>query len=488
MPNKEFQTDRRKELVDPRLMLAAIVESTDDAIISKLLDGTITSWNRAAEKLFGYTADEMIGESVLILVPPALDTEEREIQNKVRAGQRLESYSTERVDKQGHAKHVAVTISPIYDENNLVIGASSIIRDDTARQASEEVRAKLAAIVESSDDAIIGKNLRGIITSWNAGAERLFGYTAAEMLGQSVLKLIPTHLHDEEPAFLRLLVANQRIDHFETQRLTSSGKLIDVSLTISPIRDGRGTVIGASKIARDITERKLTQVALMQAEKLSVTGRMAAALAHEVNNPLQSIADLAFLLTNEPSLDDEARKYAKLLLSEISRASDITRKTLSFYRASTKPASVNVSEVLDDVVDLHRPRLNTIRVVRDFDKSASVWGFAAELRQVFLNLLLNAVDAIGLTGEIRLRLRTAKERVTISVSDDGCGIPWQARRKIFQPFFTTKDSKGNGLGLWVSKGIVEKHEGWIRMRSSCSPIRHGTTFLVTFPKHTVLEG
>ena len=159
----------------------------------------------------------------------------------------------------------------------------------------------------------------------------MFGYTASEMIGQSVLKLIPEHLQEQEPAFLKSLVANQRIDHFETQRVTKSGAIVDVSLTISPIRDPSGTVIGASKIARDISERKRTQRALIEAEKLTAAGRMAATLAHEVNNPLQIMEGLAYLLTVEASLDDNARKYAKMLLTEVARASEVTRKLLAVY-------------------------------------------------------------------------------------------------------------------------------------------------------------
>ncbi len=313
----------------PRGYLAAIVESSDDAILSKDLNGTVTSWNAAAERLFGYTATEMVGQSVLTLIPQELQQQEPEILRKLCAGERIEHYETERKHQDGHHVQVSVMISPIRDEDGNGIGSSEIIRDIASRKAADELRFRLAAIVESSNDAIIGKDLNGIITSWNGAAERLFEYTESEIVGQSVLQLIPKDLQSEEPDILRKLKANQRIDHYETHRISKSGKVLDVSLTISPIRNSLGVVIGASKIARDISERKLAQAALNEAEKSAERGRMANALAHQINNPLEAMTNLAHLLAMDPSLGDAARKYAQMLEFEISRASDIARQILA---------------------------------------------------------------------------------------------------------------------------------------------------------------
>ena len=309
--------------------LAAIVESSDDAVISKDLSGVITSWNTSAERLFGYTADEIVGQSVLTIIPQELQQEEPEILRKLCAGERIDRYETERKHKDGHRMQVSLTISPIRDENGKVIGASKIARDISGRKAADELRFRLAAIVESSEDAIIGKNLKGIITSWNAGAERLFGYSESEIIGQSILKLIPEHLQHEEPEILRRLQANERIEHYETQRISKSGKILELSLTISPVRNSLGVVIGASKIARDISELKRAQAALIESEKAAARGRMANTLAHEINNPLECMINLAHLLVHEPTLGDEARKYAQMLEAEVSRASEITRLILT---------------------------------------------------------------------------------------------------------------------------------------------------------------
>jgi PAS domain S-box-containing protein len=327
--NDRRKEDDRNARVYPRGYLAAIVESSDDAILSKDLNGIVTSWNTAAERLFGYHANEIVGQSVLTIIPEEFHQEEPAILRRLCAGERIEHYETERKHRDGHHIQVSVTISPIRDEKGKVIGASKIARDISGRKAADELRFRLAAIVESSDDAIVGKNLSGIITSWNAAAERLFEYNEAEIIGHSILTLIPQHLHFEEPEFLRRLQANERIEHYETQRVSKSGRILDVSLTISPVRNSQGIVIGASKIARDISEWRRAQAALIEAEKAVERGRMANTLAHEINNPLESITNLAHLLVTDPSLGDAARKYAQMLETEISRASDISRRILT---------------------------------------------------------------------------------------------------------------------------------------------------------------
>jgi PAS domain S-box-containing protein len=249
----------RKKIEETNARLAAIVQTSDDAIIGKTLDGTITSWNRAAEKLFGYTEQEIIGQSILKLIPKDKQDEEPQIISKLRQGEKIDHFETKRVTKDGHLLDISLTISPIKDSNGVTIGASKIARDITERKRTEELNARLAAIVQSSDDAIIGKTLDGIIMSWNNAAERLFGYSEQEMIGQSITKIIPPDRIGEEHEILRQLRQGKKIEHFETKRMARSGKLIDISLTTSPIRDSTGEVIGASKIARNISQQKETE-------------------------------------------------------------------------------------------------------------------------------------------------------------------------------------------------------------------------------------
>jgi len=489
LPSISASTPRSKldPFIEARLLLASIVESSDDAIVSKNLDGIVTSWNRAAERIFGYAPEEIIGKSILTLIPDDLKWQEEQILAKLKAGQRIDHFETQRRHKSGKLIDVSLTISPVLDDSGKVIGASKVARDIGDKRATDELRFKLAAIVESSDDAIVSKDLDGIITSWNKGAERIFGYTADEIVGRSVLTIIPEELHHEEPEILGNLRAGNRIEHYETKRLTKDGRLIDVSLTISPIRDPSGKITGVSKIARNISDIKRAHEALIQSEKLAATGRMAATIAHEINNPLEAVTNLAYLLVTDTSLNDRARNYAQMLLNEVSRASDITRQTLAFYRDTTGPREVDICDLLDNVIDLQKRKItaNEIRLIRDFDRQVVVWGYGAELRQVFLNLILNAIDAMENGGIIKVRVRLCgpqKDTASISVADNGSGIPPHAVGRIFEPFFTTKANKGNGLGLWISKGIVDKHSGQIRVRSRIGEHGHGTVFNVTLPR------
>jgi PAS domain S-box-containing protein len=349
-----------------------------------------------------------------------------------------------------------------------------------------EARLRLAAIVDSSEDAILSKDLNGVITSWNAAATKLFGYLPEEIVGKSVLTLIPPELQDEEPEILRKVRSGERIEHFETRRLRKSGELVDISLTISPIRDSSGRIVGISKIVRDITDRKRTEEALVQSERLAAVGRMAATISHEVNNPLEAILNLGYLLSRHPSLDDEARGYANVIVEEVCRVSEITKQTLSFYRDSTHPDEVQLAPLMEGVLRLHRPliRQKSIRVATRF-RPACIWGRSGEIRQVFVNLVVNALDALPEGGELKVRISPTLggKFVCVTVADNGPGVPRSIRQRLFEPFFSTKQSKGTGLGLWVSRSIVSKYRGSLRMRTSDAPSSSGTAFRVCLPCH-----
>ena len=236
--------------------LAAIVESSDDAILSKNLDGIIQSCNAAGERIFGYAAAELIGQPVRILIPPERQAEEDDILARLRRGERIQHFETVRLRKDGRRIDVSLTISPVRDAAGHIIGASKTARDITEQKRNRAARAYLAAIVESSEGAIISKNLDGIIQSCNARAEELFGYTAADLVGRSIRILIPPDRQAEEDEILARIRKSERIEHFETVRLARDGRALDVSLSVSPIRDREGNIVGIAKLARDITEQK----------------------------------------------------------------------------------------------------------------------------------------------------------------------------------------------------------------------------------------
>jgi PAS domain S-box-containing protein len=480
---------RSQRLSAPELntRLTAILDSSEDAIIAMDLNGVITDWNAAAERIFGYKAEEIVGRSMLTVVPPELQHEEPVMLGRIRAGERLERYETHRLHKLGRRVDVSLTLSPMRDAQGDVIGASKIARDITDRLNSDNARMMLAAIVESSEDAIISKTLEGIITTWNASAERLFGYKPEEIIGQSVLRLIPPELHFEEPRILAKLRSGERIEHFETRRMRKSGEMIDISLTVSPIKDKKGQVVGASKIVRDISGRKVVEAAIIEKEKLAAAGRLAATLAHEVNNPLESITNLAYLLFHHQPLDDEARRYAELLLQEAQRAGDITRETLSYHKAARERSQVNIREILGHIARWKKKKLNArgIELRLEFEDPPLVSGYSGELQQVFDNLVENGMDALSSGGTIRVRARGYRmgesDGLLVSVCDNGEGIPRRVLFKIFDPFFTTKPKTGSGLGLWVTREIVQKHGGTIRVRSVDEGPRHGSMFSITLP-------
>jgi PAS domain S-box-containing protein len=281
--------------------LARIIDSSDDAIISKDLNGTIQSWNRAAERIFGFTAEEAIGRSIRMIIPANRQHEEDALLARIRQGEGISHFETIRQHKDGRLVPIALTVSPVRDEHGTVVGASKIARDISERKRAELASRRLAAVIEWSDDAIISKNLDSTITSWNRAAERMFGYTAAEAIGRSIRMLIPPELQDEEDVLLARLRAGEAIDHFQTVRLRKDGGKVTISLTVSPIRDDSGVVIGASKIARDITEQsRLRAVAREQALITEKLGEIGATIAASLDRATiaQQVADLATSLVH----------------------------------------------------------------------------------------------------------------------------------------------------------------------------------------------
>jgi PAS domain S-box-containing protein len=280
--------------------LARIIESSDDAIVSKDLNGIITSWNRAAERMFGYTADEAVGQSIRMIIPMDRQSEEDMVLSRIRSGLSVTHFETIRRRKDGSLLPISLTVSPIFDDTGRVVGASKIARDITERTQAAIARRRLAAIVESSDDAIVTKDLDGIITSWNRSAERIFGYTAEEAIGRSIRMLIPAELQSEEDMVLARIRAGDKIDHYETVRQRKDGTRLSISLTVSPLRNDKGEIVGASKIARDITERTRLQAAAQEhAANTEKLGEVGAAVASTLDREsiVQKVTDIATDLT-----------------------------------------------------------------------------------------------------------------------------------------------------------------------------------------------
>jgi len=361
-------------------------------------------------------------------------------------------------------------------------------RNEEALRDSAKHVGELAAIVASSDDVIMSKDLNGIITSWNDAATKVFGYAAEEMIGTSILKLIPQHLHSDEQTIIESIRAGRRVEHFETVRQTKDGRLIDVSLTVSPVRDANGQVIGASKILRDVSQRKRIEQSLLQAEKIAATGRMAATIAHEINNPLEAVVNLLFLLRSK-IIDQEGIRFLAMAESELERVSHIAKQTLGFYREHASASLASLGETAEHALMIYEPRCAAvgIRIERHLSPSRKIVIRRGEMMQVVSNLITNAIYAMSAGGTLAVSVcdtESPANGVILTVADNGVGIPPDELPKVFDAFFTKRANVGTGIGLFIAKQLVEGHGGQISIDSHIEPEKHGTTVSVFLPAKT----
>src|SRR6202035_548946 len=349
--------------------------------------------------------------------------------------------------------------------------------DETERKRGEQATRLLAAVVESSHDAIVSKDLNGIITSWNTGAERLFGYAAEEAVGQNITLIIPPERRDEERTIVEQLTRGERVDDFETVRMRKDGSLLDVSLTISPMKDAAGRVVGASKLARDITERKRAEEALRQAQtdlayasRLTTMGEFTASLAHEVKQPIAAAVTDAntcvrWITRDEPDLK-EAREAAWRIVKDAERAAAIiNRVRLLFKKGTPQRELVDVNEVAREMIVLvgDEASRHSISVRTELAEDLPhVIVDRVQLQQVLMNLIVNGVDAmhdVDAPRELIIKSQPAENNeLLLSVSDTGVGLSRHQADQIFNAFFTTK-THGTGMGLRISRSIIESHGG-----------------------------
>ncbi len=478
-------------------LLAAIVDSSDDAIISKDLAGTITSWNKAAERIFGYAADEIIGQSVFKLVPLERQPEEERILAGLRNGERLDHYETVRVRKDGSLVQVALTVTPIIDSAGQVVGASKVVHDITVQKRAVEATRLLASIVDSSDDAIISKSLTGVVTSWNQSAERIFGYTAAEAIGRHISFLIPEERWEEEPQILARLQQGVRVDHFETIRRRKDGQLREISLTISPVRNSEGIIIGASKIARDITERKQSERALkaVQAELTQANAKLEQMVAertaslreavaqmeefsytvsHDLRAPLRAMQTYSEALLDEHSgqLDESGLHYLNRIAANARRLDKMVLDLLTYSRitrSDLKMAPVPLDRLAREIVENY-PGMQPAEADIVIEPLGTVLGHEPSLVQAVANLLTNAVKFVapGVRPCIRVWGEAKGSRRRIWFEDNGIGIPLAVQPRLFQMFeriAPSSDYEGNGVGLAIVRKALQRMGGAVGMES-----------------------
>jgi PAS domain S-box-containing protein len=436
--------------------------------------------------LLGLELQDVIGKSFLELpYPTELAVKlQAQIQQVIATKLKLMD-ETSYISPAGLVGYYEYIFTPVLGSDGAVEMVAGSTREVSHRKLNEELQGRLAAIVDSSEDAIVSKDLSGIVLTWNLAATRIFGYTADEMVGISILRLIPLDLHHEEVEILAKIKAGERIEHYETTRLRKDGSTIEVSLTISPIRNSSGTVVGTSKIARDISATKNMERQLVQAEKIATMGRMAATIAHEINNPLAAITNLVYLAKCSSVDNADAVEYLTTAERELERVSHISRQTLGYYRDAGAHSVFACHELLNEVLRVYQSKIQNRRIVveREFDSLSPITASRGELTQVFSNVIANSVDAMPDGGRLRIQIKeSGEDQIQIVFEDQGAGISPENLPKVFEPLFTTKGNLGTGLGLWIVKQLVDKHGGRLEMSSSTVSGSSGTVTRLLLPR------
>ncbi|HVS92178.1 MAG TPA: PAS domain S-box protein [Mucilaginibacter sp.] len=424
----------------------------------------------------GYDSRDYVGKHPTEVAPLERYEASKHLYDRVLQGKQFT------VDRKGPTgEDYRVEFVPLRNDQQEVYAALIVALDITDIRQAEEQSAKLAAIVTSSDDAIISKTLQGVVTSWNKSAERIFGYTEKEMVGQSILKIIPPDRVDEEPRILERLRKGERVDHFETKRMTKDGRLLDISLTISPVRDSEGHIIGASKIARDISEKKLDEQ-----KKNDFIGMV----SHELKTPLTSLTAIVQLLqarlgqSDDSFLADSLKKANK----QVKKMADMINGFLNISRLESGKMPIMKKEfelgaLIKDAIDETRFMIGNHEFKFNNGQPIHIYADRDKIGSVVLNLLNNAVKYSPKSRTIEVDCVVIDSRVQVSVKDEGIGIKAADRDRLFERYYRVEDEQtrhisGFGIGLYLSAEIVKQHGGKIWAESEPGK---GSTFYFTLP-------
>jgi PAS domain S-box-containing protein len=490
---------RRDEVASEQL--ATIVESSDDAILSKTLDGRILSWNPGAEKMYGYTAAEAIGQHLSFLFPPEHPDELEEILGHLKQGKRIRHLETVRLRKDGSRVDVSLSISPIKSPSGQLIGYSTIARDITERKRAEQElsasETRYRDMVENAQDIIYTHDLQGNYTSMNKAGERITGYSIDEALRMSLVKIVAPEYQETARRMLAKKLEGEGETVYDLEIVAKDGHRVAVEVNTRLLYQD-GVPVGVQGIARDVTERKLLEDQLRQSQKMEAIGRLAGGIAHDFNNLLTAVTGYSELSIRQLQPEDPLRLNLEEIKKAAQRATSLTRQLLAFSRKQVlQPKILDLNSVIAELEKMLRRLIGEnieLRTVLAPELDA-IKADPGQIEQVIMNLAVNARDAIPGGGKLTIETENvyldeeyasqhlgvaAGHYVMLAVCDTGSGMDDKTQNQIFEPFFTTKEvGKGTGLGLSTVYGIVKQSGGYIWVYSE---IGLGTTFKIYLPR------
>jgi PAS domain S-box-containing protein len=501
---KRAEAELRQYAEREQLFIAA-VESSDDAIVTKTLDGTITGWNSGAERLFGYKASEAINQSIDIIVPIELRADVHDILAKIASGEKIEHHETMRVSKDGRRIDVSLSISPVRSTSGVIIGAAKVARDITgknkARQALLESEEMARGIIDTALDAFIQMDEFGTVIDWSPKAEVMFGWSREEVIDRRIRDFIvpPERREDHSQRLAEFLKdADSRAlgKRYESQSLRRDGALIYNEISLTALRRGNGYVING--FLRDVTDKKAAEDQLRQAQKMEAVGQLTGGIAHDFNNMLTVITGTIDILAAEVANKPRMAAIAKLIAEAADRGAELTNRLLIFARKQPlQPRVTDINNMMAEIEKLLCPTLGGHIEIEQM-LEPNVWHALidpTQLTTAIMNLSVNARDAMPNGGKLTLETGNvfldeayaeanidirAGEYVMIAVSDTGSGIPDAIRERVFEPFFSTKEAgKGTGLGLSMVYSFVKQSGGHIKIYSE---VGHGTTIKLYLPR------
>ena len=473
-------------------ILSAIINSSDDAIIRKTADDIIVTWNPAATRIFGYSAEEAIGREFSLIVPEERLQEEAVMAEQIRQGKKIDHFNTLRISKDGSYKNISLSVSPLYDDTGKVIGAYSIARDVDSRNLADEKQAMLAAIVSSSEDAIVSKTLDGVITSWNQSAVRMFGYSEQEAIGNHITIIIPPDRLKEETMIIETIRSGKSIEHFETVRRRKDGTMVDLSVTVSPIKNNAGQIIGASKSARDITmrleaERTLQLYNERLQELVKYKDEFMIMASHELKTPVTVILANLQLVQMQMGEDSVHIPFVTKALRQVQKLSDLITKLLDVSKVQAGRLLLNVTS-FDMAALIAEISSDMQKTATEYDlqfltpEPLMVSADKERLEQALANLISNAIKYSEVGDVIEISCYVEHEKLVVRVKDNGIGIPNEELQNIFLRFYrvsgTASSFSGLGVGLYITSQIINAHGGDIWAESE---LGKGATFYFSLP-------